>query len=192
MLYWERRCYTVDGSTLVTIYNPTLLFLGVLVLGPYQHLLEGTGLHLSQTSPIQAHRQLTGQQLSHNSFNILGRECQDLIRLIKESIYIRVNNPTLNRNIGKFQLNHIWDRVLFSTLKLKTAFPQGNAQHSPYQLYKLQHLGFSSDLMKSSCGWMKACLCQFKSFVWRNFIMIPELLFTLLMELGSYEAYILT
>ena len=27
---------------------------------------------------------------------------QDLYRFIKESIYIRVNNPTLNRNIVKF------------------------------------------------------------------------------------------
>ena len=34
---------------------------------------------------------------------------------IKESIYIRVNNPTLNNNIGKFNLSHIWDRVLLNT-----------------------------------------------------------------------------
>ena len=32
-----------------------------------------------------------------------------------ESIYIRVNNPTLNRNIGKFNLHHIWDIVLLNT-----------------------------------------------------------------------------
>ena len=30
-----------------------------------------------------------------------------LARNIKESIYIRVNNPTLNNNIGKFNLSHI-------------------------------------------------------------------------------------
>ena len=41
------RCLTnvfftsVYGSTLVTVYYPTRLFLGVLVLGPYQHLFEG-------------------------------------------------------------------------------------------------------------------------------------------------------
>ena len=29
-------------------------------------------------------------------------------RYIKESIFIRVNNPTLNNNIGKFNLPHIW------------------------------------------------------------------------------------
>ena len=27
--------------------------------------------------------------------------------------------PTLNRNIGKYNLNHIWDRVLFNTPGLK-------------------------------------------------------------------------
>ena len=75
--------------------------------------------------------QLTGHQLSPDNFNIIGREGQDLTSLIKESIYIRVNNPMLNRNIDKFQLNHIWDRVLFSTPNLKVAIPQGNAQHSP-------------------------------------------------------------
>ena len=52
-------------------------------------------------------------------------------RLIKEPIFIRVNNPTLNRNIGKFQLSHIWDRVLFSTPNIKVAIPKGNVQHSP-------------------------------------------------------------
>ena len=40
-------------------------------------------------------------------------------RYIKESIFIRVNNPTLNNNIGKFNLPHIWDRVLINTPGLK-------------------------------------------------------------------------
>ena len=79
--------------------------------------------HLREPSPIQVHSQLTGHQLSPDNFNILGREGQDLTRLIKESIYIRVNNPTHNRNIGKFHLNHIWDKVLFSTPNLKVALP---------------------------------------------------------------------
>ena len=35
-----------------------------------------------------------------------------------------VNNPTLNRNIFKFNLNHIWDRVLLNTPGLKIANPQ--------------------------------------------------------------------
>ena len=38
-----------------------------------------------------------------------------LARNIKESIFIRVNDPTLNRNIGRFNLCHIWDKVLLNT-----------------------------------------------------------------------------
>ena len=62
--------------------------------------------HLKEPFPIHAHSQHTGHQLNPDQFNIIGREDQDLSRLIKESIYIRVNNPTLNRNIGKFSLSH--------------------------------------------------------------------------------------
>ena len=79
--------------------------------------------HLREPSSIQAHSQLTGHQLSKDNFNIIGREGQDIIRLIKESIFIRVNNATLNRNIGKFQLSHLWYRVLFSTPNIKVAIP---------------------------------------------------------------------
>ena len=42
-----------------------------------------------------------------------------LSRYIKESIFTRVNNPTLNSNVGKFNLPHIWDRVLINTHGLK-------------------------------------------------------------------------
>ena len=86
--------------------------------------------HLRGPCPIQVHNQLMGHQTTHDNFSIIGREEQDFTRLIKESIFIRLNNPTQNRNIGKFQLSHIWDRVLFSTPGIKVAIPQGNAQHS--------------------------------------------------------------
>ena len=76
----------------------------VRLLGPWGERFKE---HLRESSPIQVHSQSTGHQLSQDNFNIIGREGQDLTRLIKESIYIRVNNPTLNRNIGKFQLSHI-------------------------------------------------------------------------------------
>ena len=57
----------------------------------------------------------TGHTTNQNNFQIIGREGQNLARNIKESIYIRVNNPSLNNNIGKFNLSHIWDRVLLNT-----------------------------------------------------------------------------
>ena len=47
----------------------------------------------------------------------------NLARNIKESIFIRVNNLTLNNNIGKFNLPRIWNKVLLNTpgLNLKKA-----------------------------------------------------------------------
>ena len=95
--------------------------------------------HLKQSSPIYAHSQQHGHNSSSDNFNIIGREDQGLARTIKEAICIRVNNPTLNRNIGKYNLNHIWDRVLFNTpgLKIGSSYRlvhihnKGHAQSNP-------------------------------------------------------------
>ena len=87
--------------------------------------------HLRCPLLIQAHNQLIGHQTTKDNYSIIGRKGQDFTRLIKESIFIRVNNPILNRNIGKFQLSHIWDRVLFSTPGIKVAITQGNTKHGP-------------------------------------------------------------
>ena len=70
--------------------------------------------HLKAPSAIYHHSSQTGHPTSHNNFQIIWREGHNLARNIKESIYIRVNNPTLNNNIGKFNLSHIWDRVLLN------------------------------------------------------------------------------
>ena len=51
--------------------------------------------HLQGPSPIQEHIQLVGHQTTQYNFSIIGREGQDFTRMIKESIFIRVNNPTL-------------------------------------------------------------------------------------------------
>ena len=42
-----------------------------------------------------------------------------MARAVKEAVYIRVNNPTLKRNIGKYNLPHLWDGILYSILELK-------------------------------------------------------------------------
>ena len=65
------------------------------------------------------HSNISGHQVTIENFNIVGREDHNLSRAIKEALYIRVNNPSLNRNIGKFYLPHIWDEVLFNTSELK-------------------------------------------------------------------------
>ena len=68
--------------------------------------------------PIHHHSNNTGHPNTQNNFQIISREGHGLARNIKESIFTRVNNPTLNRNIGKFNLPHIEDRVLPKTLGL--------------------------------------------------------------------------
>ena len=82
--------------------------------------------HLKVPSAIHQHSSQTGHPTNHGNFQIIGREGYNIARNIKESIFIRVNNPTLNNNIGKFNLSHIWDRVLFNTkgLNLKRQFTQ--------------------------------------------------------------------
>ena len=80
--------------------------------------------HLKDPLPIHQNSNHTGHPTSHNDFQIIGREGHGLARNIKESIFIRVNNPILNRNIGKLNLPYILDRVLLNTpgLNLKKAY----------------------------------------------------------------------
>ena len=71
--------------------------------------------HLKAPSAIHHHSIQTGHTINQNNFQMIGREGHNLARNIKESIYIRVINPSLNNNTGKFNLSHIWDRVLLNT-----------------------------------------------------------------------------
>ena len=75
--------------------------------------------HLKAPSPIYDHHTITGHETSLENFSIVRREDQNLTRAIKEAIYIRVNNPSLNKNIGKYHLPHIWDEVLMNSSELK-------------------------------------------------------------------------
>ena len=76
--------------------------------------------HLKALSPIFEHNNATGHTTSVENFKIIGREGHGMARTIREAICIRVNNPTLNKNIGKYNLPHIWNKVLFSIPELKT------------------------------------------------------------------------
>ena len=75
--------------------------------------------HQKAPSPIYDHHNTTGHNINIENFEIVGRESQNLMRTIKEALYIRVNDPSLNRNIGKYHLPHIWDEVLFNISELK-------------------------------------------------------------------------
>ena len=50
--------------------------------------------HLNDPSPIHDHNNQTNHHINYNNFKIIGREGHLLSRYIKESIFVRVNNPT--------------------------------------------------------------------------------------------------
>ena len=52
----------------------------------------------------------------------MGKELQNLTRNIKEATHRRVNDPSLIRSIGKYQLQHIWDEALFNIHKLNLKY----------------------------------------------------------------------
>ena len=76
--------------------------------------------HLKAPSPIFEHENITGHKTTLENFKIIGREGQNMVRAVKEATYIRVNKPTLNMNIGKYNLLNIWNKVLFAVPDLKT------------------------------------------------------------------------
>ena len=45
-------------------------------------------------------------------FNIVYKEVTSHSRTIKEAMFIYMHDPTLNRNLGKYQLPRIWDHLL--------------------------------------------------------------------------------
>ena len=75
--------------------------------------------HLKAPSPIHDHSNTSGHTTTLDNLKVVGREEQNLSRLIKESMYIRVNGPSLNKNIGKYHLPHMWDEVLNNSRELK-------------------------------------------------------------------------
>ena len=63
-------------------------------------------------TPTQQHLRAPNQSRLFHSYP---QGSKDVSRNIKEAMFIRVNDPSLNRNIGKYQLPHIWDQVLQDT-----------------------------------------------------------------------------
>ena len=75
--------------------------------------------HLRALSPIHDHYKTTGHEMSLDNFSIVGRDDQSTTRAIREAMLIRVNDPSLNRKIGKYQLAHTWDEVMVKSPELQ-------------------------------------------------------------------------
>ena len=105
--------------------------------------------HLKAPSPIYDHYNITDHETYIENFSIVGRKDQNLIRAIKEALYIRVNNPSLNRNIGKYHLPHIWDEVLVEQLRTKVKInpPSG------YNIYHMATTSANQKQYSSPCGY---------------------------------------
>ena len=58
------------------------------------------------------HGNTSGHYTSVGNFPIVSREVYSITRTIKEAMHIRVNDPSLDRKILKFQLPHISNEVL--------------------------------------------------------------------------------
>ena len=74
--------------------------------------------HMRAPSPIHDHFNITGHEVSLDNFSIVGREDQSMARTIREAMLIKVDDPSLNRYIGKYQPPHIWDEVLVKSPEL--------------------------------------------------------------------------
>ena len=70
--------------------------------------------HLKAPFCKHGHCHIKGHTTTVNIFSIVEREDQNLTRTIKESIYIRVNGPFLNKDIVEYHPPHIFDEVLFN------------------------------------------------------------------------------
>ena len=68
--------------------------------------------HFKAPSPIHLHSTTTGHPVDPEQFNIVHKEVNSHSRTIREAMFICVQNTTLNRNLGKYQLPHIWDHLL--------------------------------------------------------------------------------
>ena len=89
------------------------------ILVSQQEILQRFKEHLKTPSPIYDHSAISGHSVTIDNFSIVVREDQNLPRTIKEALYIRVNNPSINKNSGKYHLPHIWYEVLHNISELK-------------------------------------------------------------------------
>ena len=75
--------------------------------------------HFKAPSPIHLHSTTTGHPMDPEQFNIVHNEVNSHSRTIKEAMFIHVQDPTLNMNLRKYQLPHIWDHLLHASPTLQ-------------------------------------------------------------------------
>ena len=91
--------------------------------------------HFKTPSPIHQHSNTTGHPLDLDLFKIIHKEVHSHSRTIKEAMFVHIHDPTLNRNLGKYQLPYIWDNTLQASpmQQLKPSSPSHTSplSHTP-------------------------------------------------------------
>ena len=82
-------------------------------------LSESVKEHFKALSPIRLHSTTTGHPMDPEQFNIVHKEVNSHSRTIEEAKFIWVQDSTLNRNLVKYQLPHIWDHLLMASPTLQ-------------------------------------------------------------------------
>ena len=90
---------------------------------PLWHMMCCLNLVIIVLIIMDGRHNITDHTTTTENFSVVGREDTNLARTIKESIYIRVNNTSLNVNIGNYDLPYIWNEALFNTSKLQITAP---------------------------------------------------------------------
>ena len=67
--------------------------------------------HFRSLFHIFDHTNTTGYHSRLDNFSNVGSKSYSFARTIKKAMCIRVYDPSLNRNSGKHQLSHIWEKV---------------------------------------------------------------------------------
>ena len=101
-----------------------------------------------------------------DNFSKKGGEGCGIATAIKESIYMRVNNLTINRSIGKYNLPHVWDNILANTPELQIKHQQEQYQQvhrtslvPPRTSYiSVDNNNFPQTWRRQAVCLMKACL----------------------------------
>ena len=111
---------TIHPVTLISIDDPILLLDWISVFRSHQEVLDGgasLAIHLYHKLSANVLNALTESTIVwyHYIRLLLGVVIGSVYWSLKEALYIRVNDPSLKRNVGKYHLPHLWDEVLVNT-----------------------------------------------------------------------------
>ncbi|KAI8499993.1 hypothetical protein Bbelb_223100 [Branchiostoma belcheri] len=99
-------------------YDPHLLFCPPARVTAYRSSLQYYGPYLWNTLPIQQRQLLIespGHTVTLDKVRILDTEQDYFVRGVKEAVYIRAHQPSLNRDGGRYRLPATFDALLTSS-----------------------------------------------------------------------------